>query len=237
MYVSASAWYTVVLPQHSSGVGALYRRTFMQLGLTIYVPMIIGQIIRNLFEERTTKFFNKWKLNKVAQLALLMLVWQTFDRAFETRAFETIPSSNMIFIVFISIVNWLVWLIVCFVTSVFWLPREDVISVCFCVPGKTLAVGIPLSTVLWTNTTLVDQGKLQIPMVVFQAFQVFLSSLLTIPLRKWAVTGKINQDQEEQVRSESSSADAQKEVTAGSHSKEGVGGKTEQELLPSAETV
>ncbi|KAF2098537.1 sodium bile acid symporter family protein [Rhizodiscina lignyota] len=187
MYVSANQWYTVVLPSEGSGIGSLYRRTTMQLGLTVYVPMFVGQILRNLFEEQITKLANKYKINKLNSLALLTLVWQTFDSAFETRAFESVAASNMIFIVFISIGNWLLWLVVSFVTAYFWMDRKSVVSICYCVPAKTLTVGVPLSTLLWTNLTLVDEAKLQVPMVIFQAFQVFLSSLLTIPLRKWVV--------------------------------------------------
>jgi solute carrier family 10 (sodium/bile acid cotransporter), member 7 len=187
MYVSANTWYTAVLPAGHGDIGPLYRRTLMQFGLTVYLPLVVGQIVRNVFEEQTTKIFIKYKLSKIGPLALLVLLWQTFDRAFETRAFETVPTSNMIFVIFIGIVNWLLWLIVCFITSVIWLPRKDVVSVCYCVPAKTLTVGVPLSALLWTNLTLVDQAKLQIPMVIFQSFQVLFGSLLTIPLRRWVI--------------------------------------------------
>lgn len=158
----------------------------MQLGLTVYVPMVAGQVVQNLFPKQTQKVFMEWKLSKLGQLALLVLVWQTFDRAFETKAFNSVPTDNIIFIIFISIANFLLWLTVSFGTSVFWMDRKDVISVCYCVPGKTLAVGIPLSALLWLGLSLEEEAKLQIPMVLFQAFQVFGSSLLTIPLRKWA---------------------------------------------------
>lgn len=185
MYLSSDAWYAAVLPAQSGGFGALFRRVLMQLGLTIYVPMVVGQIIRNLFPKQTDKVFIDWKLNKIGSIALLTLVWQTFDRAFETRAFESVPGSNMVFIVFICIANWGVWLVVTFVTSIVWLDRKDTVSACYCVPAKTLAVGVPLSTLLYKNLSLQDEAKLQIPMVIFQAFQVFFGSLLTIPLRKW----------------------------------------------------
>jgi sodium/bile acid cotransporter 7 len=187
MYLAADAWYTDVLPKgQAASIGSLYQRVFMQLGLTIYLPLAVGQVIRHFFPKQVNKLFVDWKLNKVGSLCLLTLVWQTFDRAFETRAFESVPGSNMIFICFMSVANWSLWLAVSFTTSIMWLARKDTIAVCYCVPAKTLAMGVPLATLLYKNLPLVDEAKLEIPMVIFQAFQVLFSSLLTIPLRKWA---------------------------------------------------
>jgi sodium/bile acid cotransporter 7 len=198
MYLVADAWYTDVLPKgQAASIGSLYRRVFMQLGLTIYLPMAVGQVVRHYFPRQVNKVFVDWKFNKVGSFCLLTLVWQTFDRAFETRAFESVPGSNMIFICFMSITNWLLWLAVSFAASLLWLGRKDTIAVCYCVPAKTLAMGVPLSTLLYKGLPLVDEAKLQIPMVIFQAFQVLFSSLLTIPLRKWADAENVDKVQEE----------------------------------------
>jgi hypothetical protein len=61
--------------------------------------------------------------------------------------------------------------------------------VCYCVPAKTLDMGVPLSTLLYSHLALIDEATLQIPIVIFQIFQVLFSSLLTIPFRKWAEEG------------------------------------------------
>jgi sodium/bile acid cotransporter 7 len=200
MYLTAGAWYTDVLPKgQAASIGSLYSRVFMQLGLTIYLPLVVGQVIRHFFPKQVNKVFVEWNFSKVGSFCLLTLVWQTFDRAFETRAFESVPGSNMIFICFISVTNWTLWLAVSFTSSLLWLGRKDTIAVCYCVPAKTLAMGVPLATLLYKNLPLVDEAKLQIPMVIFQAFQVLFSSLLTIPLRKWsdAEGAKVEQDENE----------------------------------------
>jgi sodium/bile acid cotransporter 7 len=198
MYLAADAWYTDVLPKgQAASIGSLYQRVFMQLGLTIYLPLAVGQVVRHFFPKQVNKIFVDWKLSKVGSLCLLTLVWQTFDRAFETRAFESVPGSNMIFICFMSIANWSLWLAVSFTASILWLERKDTIAVCYCVPAKTLAMGVPLATLLYKNLALVDEAKLQIPMVIFQAFQVLFSSLLTIPLRKWADAEIVNKRNDE----------------------------------------
>lgn len=41
MYTSSGAWYTKVLPGSGAGdLGKLYRRVFMQLGLSVFLPMV-----------------------------------------------------------------------------------------------------------------------------------------------------------------------------------------------------
>ena len=99
--------------------------------------------------------------------------------------------SNILFVVFISAALFAVWLAVCFVASIFWLPKADTVAVVFCVPSKTPAMGVPLASVMFVGLSTVDAAKLRIPMVVFQGVQVLLSSLLTVPLRGWVDRRKV----------------------------------------------
>jgi sodium/bile acid cotransporter 7 len=46
-------------------------------------------------------------------------------------------------------------------------------------------MGVPLTTVLFLGIDLVNESKIQIPMVIFQGFQIFQGSLLTIVFRRW----------------------------------------------------
>lgn len=141
MYTSTGAWYTRVLPSSTGGYGAIYRRVFKQLGLSLFLPMFVGQVVQNVFPTQTKKVMSDWKLSKLGSLSLLVIIWQTFDQAFETRAFSSVKGDNMVFIVFISLAFYLLWLAISFWTSILWLPKKDVISVCYCVPAKTPAMG------------------------------------------------------------------------------------------------
>lgn len=40
MYTSSDAWYTKVLPEDSGGFAGVYRRVFMQLGLSLFLPLV-----------------------------------------------------------------------------------------------------------------------------------------------------------------------------------------------------
>ena len=153
-------------------------------------------MIQNVFPTYTKKVFLDWKLNKLSSFALLILIWQVFDSAFQTNAFEDVKGSNMVFIVFISIAFYLLWAAICVSLSVLWLPKEDTIAVAYCVPAKTPAMGVPLSVVLFTGLSTITKAKIQIPLVIFQGLQIAGGSLLTIPFRKWIESDETEADVE-----------------------------------------
>jgi sodium/bile acid cotransporter 7 len=176
MYLSSGAWYSKVLV-HGDGYAEIYRRVFMQLGLSLFVPMFIGQVVQKLFPKQTKKVFFEWNMIKLSSIALLTLVWQTFDQAFQSGAFKTVKPSN--------IALYMVWLAICFTASIIWLPKKDVIACCYCCPAKALAMVVPLSSVMYINTSPIEQSKLQIPAIIFQAFQVAIGGIMTIAFRRW----------------------------------------------------
>lgn len=184
MYLSSGAWYSQVL-EKGSGYGEIYRRVFMQLGLSLFLPMAVGQVVQYFVPRACKKVFVEWRLMKLSSVALLTLVWQTFDQAFESRAFESVKKSNIVFIVFISAVLYFLWTALCFTASMVWLPKKDVIACCYCCPAKALAMVVPLTSVMYINISPVEQSKMQIPAIIFQAFQVGIGGLMTIAFRRW----------------------------------------------------
>ncbi|EUC41380.1 hypothetical protein COCMIDRAFT_106339 [Bipolaris oryzae ATCC 44560] len=184
MYLSTGSWYSKVL-QRGSSYASIYQRVFMQLGLSLFLPMLLGQIVQRLFPRTTKKVFFDWKLLKLSSIALLTMVWQTFDQAFSSGAFEAVKSSNIVFIVFITIALYMIWSAICFTAASLWLPKKDVIACCYCCPAKALAMVVPLTSVMYINIDPVNQSKMQIPAIIFQAFQVAIGGIMTIGFRKW----------------------------------------------------
>ncbi|KAJ4356950.1 hypothetical protein N0V95_002893 [Ascochyta clinopodiicola] len=184
MYLSSGAWYTQVL-EKGSGYGEIYRRVFMQLGLSLFLPMAVGQVVQYFFPKQCKKVFIEWKLMKLSSIALLTLVWQTFDQAFQSHAFGSVKKSNIIFIIFICMALYFIWTAICFTAAIVWLPKKDVIACCYCCPAKALAMVVPLTSVMYINISPIEQSKLQIPAIIFQAFQVGIGGLMTIGFRRW----------------------------------------------------
>ncbi|KAK9600199.1 hypothetical protein V6Z92_000288 [Aspergillus fumigatus] len=190
LYTSTNVWYTDILPKTSSGFGETYRYVFKQLGLSVFVPLAVGQIVVKLFPNQVRKVLLEWKLSKLGSCALLVLIWSTYDGAFASNAFAEIPSNNMVFTVFILVALFCLWITIAFVVSRVWLSREDTIAVSYLVSTKTPAMGVPLTTIMFKGLSAAQQSRTRLPMVIFQAIQIAGSSLLTIPLRKWQAQRK-----------------------------------------------
>jgi sodium/bile acid cotransporter 7 len=138
-----------------------------------------------VFPDFTKRVIVGWKLTKISPFALLVVVWQTYDQAFGSHAFETIKASNMIFIVFGSVGLYLVFIVIAFFTSYWWLPKEDTIAVAYILPAKTPAMGVPLAMVMFVGLSPVLEAKLQIPMVIYQGLQIVGGTICIKPFRAW----------------------------------------------------
>lgn len=184
MYMSVG-WYTSVLPQSSGNFGQIYQRVLEQLGLSIYVPLAAGQIVRWYFQPACKKIFLDWKLNKLGSISLLLIIWQTYDTAFRSKVFDTVPGSNIIFVAFVGVALWLTFFAIALSTSLLWLPRKDVVSVCYCVPAKGPAMGIPLATTIFAGLDAELQSKIQVPIVIYQGIQIVFGSIMITVFRRW----------------------------------------------------
>ena len=189
-YSAIPAWYNDVLPERSGDWGPIYRRTLMKLGLSIYVPMVVGQVLRNLFPKTCKKVLVDWKVSKLGSLCLLVMLWSTYDQAFATGAFDTVPASNKVFIVFISVALWILFFGIAFFASTVWLPRKDVVAICYCVPAKGIVMAVPLTTTIWRGLGLDLESRLQIPIVIYQGLQLAFASILVPVLRRWVQRGE-----------------------------------------------
>lgn len=185
MYTSTNAWYNDVLPPSTGRFQEIYARVLKQLGLSIYLPLAVGQVIRWLFPKACKKVFMDWKLVKLNSVCMITIIWQTYDQAFASHAFDSVPASNMIFVVFVCLALFLVYFLVAFFAAMLWLPRKDVVAVCYTVPAKGPAMGVPLSTTIFAGMDLALQSKIQIPIVIFQGLQIAGGSIMIAVFRRW----------------------------------------------------
>ncbi|KAF2665252.1 sodium bile acid symporter family protein [Microthyrium microscopicum] len=185
MYTSSGAWYTTALPTEHGGYGEIYRRVFKQLGLSLFVPMFVGQLVQNFFPKLNQRYIVGYKISKISTFCLLVVVWQVYDQAFASHAFDTVKPSNMIFVVFFSVALYFIVNAISFFGSRLWLSKEDVISVCYCVPAKSPAMGVPLAMTMFVGLTPELQAKLQIPMVIYQGLQIVGGTIFVVPFKRW----------------------------------------------------
>lgn len=73
-----------------------------QLGLTVLVPLVIGQIIQIMFTEKVAEIKVKWRLSDVSSVALLLMVYSVFCDAFYNRSFDAVSATDIIAVVIIN---------------------------------------------------------------------------------------------------------------------------------------
>jgi solute carrier family 10 (sodium/bile acid cotransporter), member 7 len=190
-YTSNGAWYTAVLPQEPGGYAELYKRVFKQLGLSVFLPMIVGQLVQHFWPAKTKLYCSTYKLGKLGSVSLLIIIWQTYDSAFSSSALQSMRTSNAVFLVCMSTAFFLTFLALSLLfCKLARFERADTVAVCYCVPAKTPAMGVPMSTVLFVGMSPFIEAQLQLPLVIYQGLQIMAGTILTVPFRKWVDSEK-----------------------------------------------
>jgi sodium/bile acid cotransporter 7 len=79
-----AAWTVALMPKtvefepwrYGGGdLGSMYKEVFQQLGLSVLLPLFIGQLVRWTWPDRTASVLQKTKLPKLATFCLLLLIW------------------------------------------------------------------------------------------------------------------------------------------------------------------
>jgi len=79
-----AAWTVALIPKtpefdawrYGGGdMSSMYRNVFQQLGLSVLLPLFVGQIIRWTWPDRVARLLQKTKLPKLASVCMLLLIW------------------------------------------------------------------------------------------------------------------------------------------------------------------
>lgn len=200
-------------PGQSETIQQLYAEVMKQLGLSVFVPLFVGQVVQNVFPKQTKWTLATFRLSKVGSFMLLLIMFQSFSTAFAQNAFEQVSHASVIFIVFFNIGIYLFFTALCFfwsrprfiktyfaeppaphhsrcyrwsytIFSPFYYNRRDTVSVMLCGPAKTAALGVSLiSSQYGAHSQYL--GKLLVPLVLYQAEQVMTAQLLVKVMKKW----------------------------------------------------
>jgi sodium/bile acid cotransporter 7 len=63
--------------------------------------------------------------------------------------------------------------------------KEETIAICFCAPGKTQALGIPLISAMYASSNDRTRALIQVPMILYTAEQILVGQLLVWLFKRW----------------------------------------------------
>lgn len=217
--------------QGDSTVQELYAHTMKQLGLSVFVPLFVGQVVQNIFPKQTKWCLTTFKLNKVGSFMLLLIMFQSFSTAFAQDAFTSVSHASIIFLVFFNIGIYLFFTVLTyFYSRPFWIlrvfkeepnelssklyrysyaffrpfyyNRKDTVAVMLCGPAKTAALGVSLVSSQYGSHNP-KLGIILVPLVLYQAEQVMTANVLVNFMRKWIhAEDKVPEDEETSVGSD-----------------------------------
>ncbi|ORY26800.1 putative sodium bile acid cotransporter [Naematelia encephala] len=212
LYLPAvSAFQDWIPADASNNLPALYRSVMKQMGLSVFVPLAVGQVIRAIWPKQVQKCVEVLRLPKLGSLCLLALIWATFCNAFASHSLETINTPSIVFNVFVNLALCITFTAFSFFLArppLFaerWSPllfrrmsREETTSVCFCAPAKTQALGIPLITAMYTTSDDMTRALIQVPMILYTAEQIVVGQVLVYLFRRWERNMRAKEEQEKQ---------------------------------------
>ena len=152
-----------------------------QLSLEVVFPIIVGQGIR--FALRAQAFP---RLRHIPSILLLYIIWCVFSATFVLGIDPALVKAVSWTILFATVLHAVVlgisWS--CSAISLFRFTHEDRIAALFCSTQKTLALGIPLVSILYAQRP--DLVWLTLPLIIYHPLQLFIGGVLVARLAKKA---------------------------------------------------
>ncbi|KAF7717606.1 Uncharacterized protein PECH_007616 [Penicillium ucsense] len=204
-----AVWTVTLMPQspeidtwrYGGGkLGSMYAHVFQQLGLSVLLPLFLGQIVRWTWPERTAWVIQKTRLPKLSSACMLLLIWTTFSSCFATGALQSLSVQSIIFVVFFNIVLYIALTVISFFSCqppkmlhrYSWsqhlfksLPPEETIAVCFCSPAKSTALGLPLLYAMWAPVDFYTKAKTSVPVLLYTTEQICVAQFMVQLFRRW----------------------------------------------------
>ncbi|ORX49485.1 hypothetical protein DM01DRAFT_332576 [Hesseltinella vesiculosa] len=181
-----------------------------QLGITVMIPLAVGQGFQWMFPEQVAKIKDKWRLSDVSSVCLLLMVWSVFSDAVYSGSFSSVTAKDIVVVAVMNATFYIGFSLFCLLLARLPLPsfintppwvkrlrysREDTVAVMYCGATKTVAMGVPLINVLYQNANAGIVGVLSTPLLLYHVEQLILGNLEVELLKKWVLAGR--QEEEE----------------------------------------
>ncbi|KAI8144034.1 SBF-like CPA transporter family-domain-containing protein [Fennellomyces sp. T-0311] len=176
-----------------------YLSVLKTLGLTVLLPLVVGQVIRYFFPRQVKYLAAKLHFSIINSLALLCMVWSVFCDGVASNAFHKMSGVDIVAIIGVDIFMYLLGCSACIaVARVPWpgkstpdlvrkwrFSRQDAVAIMYCGATKTVSLGIPLINVLYADKDMGIVGVLSLPLLLYHIIQLFIGNFQVPFLKRW----------------------------------------------------
>lgn len=180
----------------SSNSGA-YVGVILQLAYTVIIPLIVGQLFQKFLPKQVKWLQSKVSFGNISNVMILLLIWATFSDTFYSKV--TADAGSIIVIMIAMVVTFFTFSGICFglclipiVARAIKLDRPDSVAVTICGATKTIALGIPVISVIYGGAP--DAGLLIVPLITYHATQIIMGSILIPKMKAWVLRGEKAKD-------------------------------------------
>lgn len=141
--------------------------------------------------------------SNVSSVCILLIVWLTFCNTFGSKTMAGVAGKDVAAVVFLDAALFFLFAAICFFVA--WPPPPlsaarralrlsppDAVSVVICGCMKTVAMGVPLISVMYEKVPYA--GLLAMPLIVYHALQVLFGGIALAPLKRWCVATSAAED-------------------------------------------
>lgn len=100
-----------------------FAQVLKQLGITVLVPLVIGQIIQWFYTEQVAKIKVKCRLSDVSSFMLLTMVWSVFSDAVYAGSFAAVQAKDIVAVAIMNAGFYILFSLFCLVMARLPLPR------------------------------------------------------------------------------------------------------------------
>lgn len=119
-----------------------------QLGITVLIPLVIGQLFQIMYTDLAAKIKVKWRLGDVSSVALLTMVWSVFSDAFYAGSFNAVSATDIVAVAIMNFGFYILFSFLCLFLAYLPFPaslkepswvkrlrysREDTVAVMVCI--------------------------------------------------------------------------------------------------------
>ncbi|KAI0402616.1 sodium bile acid symporter [Xylaria palmicola] len=140
-FLPADSVFNSLRPATPSTLGPVYVSVLKQLGLSVLLPLAVGQSLRWGFPNQTNWVVSTFYLAKFCSALLVLVAWSTFSGAFETGALTKLPKSSIIFNVFVNVAEYLLFTVICYYIA--YPPRRAATVLNACVADSRMGAHLP----------------------------------------------------------------------------------------------